>query len=203
MLIAVDTNVLLDLALGVEVVIDALETIQKRIPGVRLVVLPTVLQELAFLLQNGETDRQRNAARAALVNLPAWKLEPLNLIPVGHGIVERIAERNDSFVIAEAALIECGILLSTDAHLRGAPGQRLTTTPQWSTPSPAVGLLLSWVRMHSFRQAKRWTQDAPDQQGDTRAFYLSRHRSEGSRLPPPSSRDRSAPRVTPATRGRS
>ena len=53
MLIAVDTNVLLDLALGVETVIDAIDTIRKRLPAIRFVVPPTVLQELALLLQKG------------------------------------------------------------------------------------------------------------------------------------------------------
>ena len=32
---------------------------------------------------------------------------------------------NDSLVVAEAALIECGILLSTDGHMRGIDFQRL------------------------------------------------------------------------------
>ena len=64
--------------------------------------------------------------------------EPLNLVPVGHGIVERIAgeirhkdllaaeKMNDSLIIAEAALLECRMLLSGDAHLRGVDFQRLT-----------------------------------------------------------------------------
>ena len=142
MLIAVDTNVLLDLALGVETIIDAIETIRKRLPSVRFVVPPTVLQELALLFQTGDTERQRKAAHLALISLREWKLEPLNLVPVGHGIVERIgdalrneglipvAERNDSFVIAEAALIECGILLSSDAHLRNADFAKLSVLLQ-------------------------------------------------------------------------
>ena len=64
--------------------------------------------------------------------------EPLNLVPVGHGIVERIAgeirhkdllaaeKMNDSLIIAEAALLECRMLLSGDAHLRGVDFQSLT-----------------------------------------------------------------------------
>ena len=62
----------------------------------------------------------------------------MNLVPVDHGIVERIAseirhkdlvpteEMNDSLIIAEAALLECRMLLSTDAHLRIVDFQRLT-----------------------------------------------------------------------------
>ena len=59
-------------------------------------------------------------------------------MPVGHGIVERIAEeirikdllpteeKNDSLIVAESALLGCRILLSGDAHLRGVDFQRLT-----------------------------------------------------------------------------
>ena len=35
-------------------------------------------------------------------------------------------EMNDSIIIAEAALLECRMLLSGDAHLRGVDFQRLT-----------------------------------------------------------------------------
>ena len=55
-----------------------------------------------------------------------------------HGIVERIAgdirrmdlfsttEMNDSLIIAEAALLECRMPLSGDAHLRGVEFQKPT-----------------------------------------------------------------------------
>src|SRR5271154_4696366 len=115
MLLAADTNVLLDLALGTEAVIDALETLRERIPNIRLVVPPTVLHELALAVKSGGTGKMRKAALLALSRLREWGFEPLNLVPVGHGIVERIAEAlrhedlipvqelNDSLVVAEAA----------------------------------------------------------------------------------------------------
>jgi hypothetical protein len=58
-------------------------------------------------------------------------LKPVNLVPVGHGIVEINAERlrrhglvpedeiNDSFVLAESGLLNCDILLTSDHHLVG------------------------------------------------------------------------------------
>ena len=137
MLIAADTNVLLDLALGTEAIIDALETLRERIPDIRIVVPPTVLHELALAVKSGETEKKRKAAFVALSQLRDWGFEPLNLVPVGHGIVERIAdglresglipneEKNDSLVMAESALLGCGILLSTDGHMRGLDFQRL------------------------------------------------------------------------------
>ena len=136
MLIAADTNILLDLALETEAITDALETLRKRLPKARFVVPPTVLHELALAVKSGETAK-RTAALEALSRLHEWGFEPLNLVPVGHGIVERIAEAlrhekflppgelNDSLVMAESALLGCGILLSADGHLRGMDYQRL------------------------------------------------------------------------------
>ena len=49
MLVAADTNVLLDLAVGTEAVVDAMETLRDRVPKIRLVVPPTVLHELALV----------------------------------------------------------------------------------------------------------------------------------------------------------
>ena len=73
---------------------------------------------------------------AALGTIRNWAFEPLNLVPVGHGIVGRIAERihtagllpiqerNDALVLAEAALLGCAILLTGDRHLRGLDYQK-------------------------------------------------------------------------------
>ena len=104
----------------------------------RFVVPPTALHELALAVGGGETERIRKTALRALLQLRAWGFQALNLVPVGHGIVERIAEeirredllpteeKNDSLIIAESALLECRILLSGDAHLRGVDFQQLT-----------------------------------------------------------------------------
>ena len=53
--VALDTNVLLDLALDDEVVIDCLQTIRERLSSPVFVVLPTVIQELVDIFENGET----------------------------------------------------------------------------------------------------------------------------------------------------
>jgi len=45
-LVAVDANVLLNLADEVEVVIDCLNTVKKRLPNPKIIVLPTVILEL-------------------------------------------------------------------------------------------------------------------------------------------------------------
>ena len=132
MLIAVDTNVPLDLANEVADVVDALAVIRERIPGARLIAPPTVALELAYLSEFADEDGVRAAAQTALRSLVSkWAIQPVNLVPVGHGIVDAIAakirergllpdeETHDALILAESALLECSILLTSDAHLRG------------------------------------------------------------------------------------
>lgn len=136
-LVAVDSNVLLDLADESEDCWNCIDAMKGRREVPRLVVLPTVLQELAHLAENGELANKRKLALAPLQSLLAWGFEPLDLEPVGHGIVERIgdeirsqgpideAERNDSFIMAEASLCECAILISSDAQIFGVDQGKL------------------------------------------------------------------------------
>lgn len=99
-LIAVDSNVPLDLAEDKEHTIDALAVIRRRLKPGRVLVPPTVFQELVYLADNADTSAERDRARRALKNLAAWGLDLVNLVPVGHGIVERIA----------TALVEAGLI---------------------------------------------------------------------------------------------
>jgi len=135
-LIAVDTNVPLDLADEKEHALDALDLIRRRLKPGRILVTPTVFQELVFLADESDAAVDRAQARRALRGLAGWGLELVNLVPVGHGIVERIADKlqeagllpaeeyNDGLILAEAALLNCAILLTGDAHLRGLDFQR-------------------------------------------------------------------------------
>lgn len=70
LLVAVDTNVLLDQALGDEDVLGALEVIRERLPGARFVVTTTVLEELAHQAEFGADSETREAAGGALDCLP-------------------------------------------------------------------------------------------------------------------------------------
>ena len=106
-LIAVDTNVPLDLADRKEHALDALDVIRRRLKPGRVLVPPTVFQELVFLADSSEAGLDREQARRALRGLTGWQFNVVNLVPVGHGTVERIA-----------------ILLTGDAHLRGLDFQR-------------------------------------------------------------------------------
>jgi hypothetical protein len=83
MLIAVDTNVLFDLASDVEAVVDAVATIRARLSEARFIVPPTALQEVADYALRGGTPRKREIAQAVFARLRAmWKFEPVNLVPV-------------------------------------------------------------------------------------------------------------------------
>lgn len=137
--VAVDTNVLLDLADGKENVWDAVDTVRRRLPGVQIVVPPTAVQELAWIAENGDTAKERKLAMTAATKLVTeWQFVPLNLIPVGHGITDRIADElrtqrllpdaevNDSYIVAESALAGCKILLSSDGHVTEIPADKLT-----------------------------------------------------------------------------
>jgi predicted nucleic acid-binding protein len=136
--VAVDTNVLLDLADGKENVWEAVDTIRQRLSGVQFVVPPTVVQELTWIVEHGDTAREcRLALTAAQKLVPEWQFVPLNLIPVGHGITDQIAgelrrkgllpdeEVNDSLIVAESALAACKILLSSDTHVATIPADKL------------------------------------------------------------------------------
>jgi predicted nucleic acid-binding protein len=131
-LIAVDTNVLMDLADDREDVWDAIETIRNRVKGAVFVATSTVIQELAYAADEGDTPEKRDLAAIALTKLDSeWGFKSANFVPVGHGITEITANKirsagllpeeevNDSLIIAEAALGNCTILLSSDAHISG------------------------------------------------------------------------------------
>jgi len=135
--IAVDTNVLFDLAQEVEVVIDCLETIAKRIPYSSIVVLPTVILELRKRERSGDPAEQAIAAKALSSILNPWGFVPVNCIPVGHGIVAEIGRKirasglipdeeiHDSFIVAEAALSGATMLVSSDGHIKDIDQKRL------------------------------------------------------------------------------
>ena len=160
MLIAVDTNIPVDLASGVDDVADALAVIRRRVKASRVIASPTVNLELAYLSQFADEPEVKAAAQDSLRLLwRKWKIEPVNLVPVGHGIVEVIGakirseglipaeETHDSFILAEAALLGCGILLTSDAHLRGMDFQSLTLLLQgFDVAAPVIATPREIVR---------------------------------------------------------
>jgi predicted nucleic acid-binding protein len=135
-LVAVDTNVLFDLANGLDEVVDAVSVIRARLRDTRFLIPPTVQHELANRAFRGENPTQE-VARKAIALAQSWRIIPVNLIAVRHGIAERIAHRireqglmpseevNDSLILAESSLLECSMLLTADEHLCGIDFEHL------------------------------------------------------------------------------
>ncbi len=138
--LAIDTNVLLDLAGEVDAVAEAMAIIGSRLPEADELVRPSVLDELAFLAEAGSTDQTRRLAREAIQQIRSERrrCRPLLELPVSNVEVEALAgkfraggllpakEVHDSMILAEAAMMSCGLLLSSDEHLRGIDHQELT-----------------------------------------------------------------------------
>jgi hypothetical protein len=145
--IAADTNVLLDYAKEDETVLDCFSTLRRRLPG---------------SADEGENEEIRQTARKALHSIfQPWDFQPVNCVPVGHGIVEQIArsirqrglipdsEINDSYVVTEAALIGISILLSADAHLKDIPYEALKLVLD-AADVPAPLIASPWKIVHQF-----------------------------------------------------
>lgn len=132
LLIAVDTNVLLDEEDEDADILDALETLRERLPHAQFVITETVFQELAWIYEHGETPLKRKLAKGALTKLLARGYTPMNFSPLERGILAEISlkirikelvpheEVGDSMVIAEAAWKGCEILLTSDGHILDA-----------------------------------------------------------------------------------
>jgi hypothetical protein len=124
--LALDTNLLFDLASGSDIAHSFREAFQQK--GYLLEVGPTVLLEAHYLHEYG-TPAQRRLATTALAQLLQWKIQPFNLRPVEHGIAEQFCLRlhrkkllpdeeiNDGLILAETALAEIPVLVTSDKHL--------------------------------------------------------------------------------------
>lgn len=137
--LAVDTNVLLDFADSVDAVLDAFDLLDQRLPDKDMLVVPSVLEELAFLCDSGDTARVRESAlRAIKVVQEQDRFRPFLELATPAGLVEQLArevrvrgllpreEAHDSLILAQAAFLGCALLLTSDEHLRGIDHEHLT-----------------------------------------------------------------------------
>ena len=156
--VAVDANVVMDLGARSDAVTDALATIRRRLRSPRIVLTPTATLELMHIARFGDTAKERDLALSGMAAARQWRIVPVNLMPVDHGIVELIAGRirsaellpasevNDSQLVAESALLGAQLLLSSDQHLRSMDYTRLAAalqgydlaTPVIATPAEVV-----------------------------------------------------------------
>ena len=131
-LLAVDTNFLMDLARSNEAALDALEIIRHRARGTRMMATLTVLDELDHKAHNDPDFETRAHARKAMSNMRAWGVSPVELADpqdsIAHSIANKLLiqgvvpweERNDARILAEAAVLGCQMLITSDSDLCGA-----------------------------------------------------------------------------------
>lgn len=137
-LVAVDTNILLRLAEKEELTLDGIQTIRDRLRPVSFVVPPTAYQELAHLAINSGSLAVRAAAREALARFRSvWGFAPSPLNAVQKDLAANAAlkllqsnllpdeERNDAWIVAESAVLNCVLLVSNDSHLLDLDHRRL------------------------------------------------------------------------------
>jgi predicted nucleic acid-binding protein len=137
--LAVDTNVLLDFADEIDTVLDAFDLLDQRLPDKDMLVVPSVLDELAFLCDSGDTVRVRQSAlRAIRLVQQQDRFRPFLELASQTAFVEELAreirsrgllpqqEVHDSLILTEATILGCALLLTSDEHLRGVDHERLT-----------------------------------------------------------------------------
>jgi predicted nucleic acid-binding protein len=105
---------------------------------VQFLVSPTVFEELAHKAGTEADMAMRVLARTALSEMRTqWQFQPAFLNAVQEALVSQSAdrlrrsglmpyeERNDGFVLAEAAVLNCTLLVTEDSHLRSIDFERL------------------------------------------------------------------------------
>ena len=124
--LALDTNLLLDLAEGHDFAHEFREEFQAR--GYDFLLPPTAAAELNTLsIYGGEPEK--TFANAALNELRNWRCEPFPLSDVKLAIAEQFRHRlsdlmlipdeewNDGLILAESSLAGIPLLVSSDKHL--------------------------------------------------------------------------------------
>ena len=151
-LVAVDTNVLMRLADGHEATIDAWHLIKRRLHPVQFLLLPTVMEELASKVLEDDDHAVRHAAGKALLEMRTrWRFQPVDFNSVQEAIADNAAkrvrdadlippaERNDSLILAEAAVLNVVLLVSRDSHLIDVDRERLALLfRQLDLPTPLI-----------------------------------------------------------------
>ena len=125
--LALDTNLVLDLAGDKDFAQDFREEFQQR--GYALLLPPTVLAELHEHFKHGATVEKRELSRRALRHVLAWNLHTVNLTTVQSAIAERFAVRlldrgllpeeefNDALILSETSVAGVPLLVTSDRHL--------------------------------------------------------------------------------------
>jgi predicted nucleic acid-binding protein len=124
--LALDTNLLLDLAEGKDFAHEFKEEFSRR--DYSLFVPPTVVAELAFFASLQDAP-QHEIARVALEKMGVWKCQPFALsstqLVIGIRFATRLmdaalipeTEQNDGKILAQTSLAGIPLLVTSDKHL--------------------------------------------------------------------------------------
>ncbi len=135
--LALDTNVLFDLADAKEFAVEFREVFRAR--GFELLAPPTVLAELHYFRRQGDRE-QRRLAELSVRNLLGWRVVPLVLGDLEVAIAKRFAElvrlhrlvpaeeSNDARILAEATVARISLLVTSDHHLLDIDADALQAT---------------------------------------------------------------------------
>src|SRR5436309_10581750 len=124
--LALDTNLVLDLAEGQDFAHSFRELFQERLYTLSLP--PTATLELHENSLYAPAPQKRELARLALLKLRSWGIRAFELSAVQHAIAERFAaklgekgllpaeEFNDAAILAESSLEQIPLLVTSDKH---------------------------------------------------------------------------------------
>lgn len=137
-LVAVDTNILLRLGDEDEEAIEAWQIIRARVKAVQFVIPPTVIAETVEKSRHDVDEKLKRSARRALGEARRrWQMHPFAPNAVQEVFIRNAArelrlsglipyeEVNDAFIVAEAATLDCILLVSNDSHLREIDHEKL------------------------------------------------------------------------------
>jgi hypothetical protein len=132
--LALDTNLVLDLAGGLAVAHDFREVCLER--GYSLWLPPTVVEELVYLSDGGSVD-ERVLPTKALNNLLSWKVLPFQLDDLDRHLAKQFSrllrdrgllpdeEDNDGRILGEASVERIPMIVTSDRHILGLDREQL------------------------------------------------------------------------------
>jgi len=124
--LALDANIVFDLAGGLAVVHDFREVCLER--GYSLWLPPTVIEEVVYLSDSGSVD-ERTLAAKALANLLSWKVLPFQLDDLDRHLARQFSrllrdrgllpenEDNDGRILGEASAERIPMVVTSDGHI--------------------------------------------------------------------------------------
>jgi len=125
--LCLDANLVFDLAEDKDFAHEFREVFQAN--GYRLFLPPAARHELHTIYTEGETARERELARLALVRLRQWGIQPFDLDSTAEAIARRFTqdllyrrlipdeEFNDGLILAESSIVEIPLMVTSDKHL--------------------------------------------------------------------------------------